>query len=312
MLPVHLDVESRLRDQREFALRRTKIAERHPFMALADSPHENDRAWRNLGSLPWYFPVAAVHEQAEVLAEHPEDLTADGQTHQPLIAIRPYGNGQVVYIAFNELWRLRSGVGQPYHQRLWAQMAYRLGMSHPIGKRKRFVVRVEGSDFRAGDTARVSVDAFDEDFRPLDRELSATVLAATGNGSVRETLQFGRKTASRYEADCELKAPGEYRLEITDPVTSEVRQEVLRVSAASREFHNPARDAQLQNDIARRTGGRSYAIADAERLLDDLRLQPTVQREQRVVALWHTPLWFVLVAGLMLSEWTLRRWVHLR
>jgi hypothetical protein len=256
--------------------------------------------------------VAAVHEQAEVLAEHPEDLTANGQTHQPLIAIRPYGNGQVVYIAFNELWRLRSGVGQAYHQRLWSQLAYRLGMSHPIGKQKRFVLRVEGSDFRAGDTARISVDAFDEDFQPLDRVLSATLLASTGSGSALETLPLIRKTAGRYEAECELNTAGEYRVEITDPVTNEVLQEVIRVSAGSREYQNAARDAQLQNEIAERTGGHSYAIADADRLLDELRLQPTVQREQRVVALWHTPLWFVLVAGLMLSEWTVRKWVHLR
>ena len=338
MLPVRLNAASELRDEREFALRVTNAADRYPFMTLADSPDENERAWRGLGKLPWYFPVAGVHEQADVLAEHPEDLCSDGRTRQPLIAIRPYGNGQVVYFAFNELWRLRSGVGQKYHRRLWSQLAYRLGMSHPVGERKRFVVRVDERTPRAGDTATLTVDAFDEDFQPLERELSATVAfrrdlvdesggwgraerapgsdegppSVPSNDSVSEEISLTLKSAGRYEADVELKAPGEYQLAVTDPVINEIHQEVLRVSSSSQELQNAARDAGLQRRIADRTGGRMYELEDADRLLDELRLQPTVAHEQRVIALWHTPLWFVLIAGLMLSEWTVRRWVHLR
>ncbi|MBP90609.1 MAG: hypothetical protein CMJ64_28520 [Planctomycetaceae bacterium] len=311
MLPVRLDAASELQDKRDFALRRTSTADQYPFMTLADSASENDRAWRSLEKLPWYFPSASVHEQADVLAEHPNDLCSDGETHQPLIAIRPYGNGQVVYVAFNELWRLRSGIGQKCHQRFWSQLIYRLGMSHPVGGRKRFVVRLDDRVFRVGGTATLTVDAFDEDFQPLDRELSAKLFPPESSGLVSETISLTRNNASRYEVAFDLSTPGEYRLEIADAVADEIHQEVLRVSAASVELQNPARDAELQSMIAERTGGRACHIDDAEHMLDNLRLQAVMEREERAITLWHTPLWFVLVAGLMLSEWTVRRWVHL-
>ena len=108
-------------------------------MQLGEGEKENQQAWNNLGQLPWYQPVAAVHEQAFVLAEYPAapgDLghrCRDGKTPQPLIAIRRYGRGEVVYLAFNEMWRLRRRYGEKYYREFWSQLIYRLGMSHAMG-----------------------------------------------------------------------------------------------------------------------------------------------------------------------------------
>lgn len=317
MLPVRLDAESEPRDDEPFALHLTGAAERYPFMKLADAPDENDRAWGNLARLPWYLPVTSVHDQADVLAEHPDDLCSDGETPQPLIAIRPYGKGQVVYVGFNELWRLRSGVGQRYHQRFWSQLIYRLGMSHPVGARKRFVPQLDRDTYRVGDQATLTIDVFDEDFQPLRKDAPnespfAALLPPSGDDSDSETLQLARVKDTRYQASFELDTPGEYHLEISDPVTNVVHHETIRVLEDSIELQNPARDIALQRIIAERTGGNAYELDQIQQLFDDLSLQPVVESEHRVIALWHTPLWFIVVAGLMLTEWTTRRWVHLR
>ena len=57
MLPVILDPEARLRDQREFRLQLTPLADQYDFMQLGQNADENRKAWDNMGPLPWYQPV---------------------------------------------------------------------------------------------------------------------------------------------------------------------------------------------------------------------------------------------------------------
>ncbi|HUQ72471.1 MAG TPA: hypothetical protein VM165_23285, partial [Planctomycetaceae bacterium] len=104
LLPVVVDPDARPREDRDFRLRITQLAAQFDFMRLGKTDSDG---WSALGKLPWYQPVLRVDPRATVLAEHPTDLCADGKTRQPIIAIRPYGRGEVVYLGMNELWRLR-------------------------------------------------------------------------------------------------------------------------------------------------------------------------------------------------------------
>ena len=58
------------------------------------------QAWNNAcwGRLPWYQPVSRLHPLGTALAVHPADKCVDGITRQPIIAIRRYGRGEVVYL----------------------------------------------------------------------------------------------------------------------------------------------------------------------------------------------------------------------
>ena len=97
-------------------------------MQLGADEAENRKAWDNLGPLPWYQPVSRPHPLATVLAQHPTDTCVDGKTPQPLIAIRRYGRGEVIYLGFNETWRLRRKYGELYYRQFWGQMIHRLGL----------------------------------------------------------------------------------------------------------------------------------------------------------------------------------------
>ena len=116
MLPVVIDPTESYNDDREFILRRTAHADRYAFMRLSTEDVENEKAWKNLGKLPWYQPVAALHKQAFALAEHPTAMCNDGKTPQPIIAVRPYGKGEVVYVGYNEMWRMRRKFGEKYYR----------------------------------------------------------------------------------------------------------------------------------------------------------------------------------------------------
>jgi hypothetical protein len=318
MLPALIERGGKLRDAAEFRFTLTPQAERYPFMKLGDDEAENAGAWNLLGRLPWYQPVRGLHEQAESLAVHPSDTCLDGRTPQPLIAVRKYGNGEVVYLAFNETWRLRRMYGEEYYRQFWSQLIHRLGMSHALGTGKRFVVRTDRRQYRAEEAATLTVEAFDENFEPLGGEDSA-VRSLTGAltlpdqaaGETTRPLAIPMLRPGVYETRIPLYASGEYAVRVEDPVaekSSEVRFEATNVSAERR---RPTRDAALQNELARSTGGRAYDLATVAELPDDLVAEPIVETLTRNHALWSTPLWFIALVTLMLGEWCLRKMVRL-
>ena len=111
LLPVTVDPTARVRDQDSFTMQLTPQATGYPFMQLGagSTLPEMQKAWDSMGPLPWYQPAEGIHPAATVLAEHPTATCgapgAPGHGRSsPLIAIRQYGRGEVVYVAFNESW----------------------------------------------------------------------------------------------------------------------------------------------------------------------------------------------------------------
>lgn len=318
MLPVVLHDESRLDDAAEFVLEKTKPASLFPFMQLADSPAEDTAAWTNLGKLPWYQPVSGIHEQAEVLAMHSSDLCDDGQTRQPLIAIRSYGNGQVVYVGFNEMWRLRKRYGDRYYQRFWSQLIYRLGMSHAVGPQKRFVAAFDRAAYRVGERAIFSVEAYDDDYQPLgltnltNEAFAGEFVTTTEAGKATRQLSIPATRSGRFETAIPLTVAGRYSVRVIDPITDRIYERSCVVSESSVERQQIVRDSELQRRISKATGGKTYDISQVDQLISELTLEPSLEKQQRQLALWNTPAWFLLVVGLMLSEWTIRKLAFLR
>lgn len=319
MLPVLIDPDARLRDDRDFELQLTPDASRYSFMQLGESDSESARGWRNLGRLPWYQPVAQLHEQGIALAEHPSDTCRDGRTPQPLIAIRQFGAGEVVYLGFDEMWRLRRMYGERYYRTFWSQLIYRLGMSHALGAEKRFVVRTDRHEYRAEEQVTLTVEAYDENFEALTdddvagRALEAELLIPSTSSAAEQSraVSLPMLRPGVFEARVPVYSAGDYRLRVKDPVTGDFQETRFDVADVSAERRSAVRNVRLQEDLARETGGRSYELTNASRLIDDLQVAPVRQSLTRNHALWSTPLWFGLIVLLMLGEWLMRKLVHL-
>lgn len=316
MLPVLLDPQASLQTAPQrppFRLRRTPHAARYPFMQLGESAAENERAWDNLGELPWYQPVAMPHPQAEVLAEHPSDRCADGKTPQPLIAIRKYGQGEVVWLGFNEMWRLRRRYGERYYRQFWSQLIYRLGMGHALGPEKRFVARLDRTRIAAEEPVTLTVDAYDEEYMPLEpgrlppEGLTAQWLPPPASRLPEQTLTLAPVRPGLWEVRFAVPVEGTHRFQLQDPLSPRRVELRLEVAANSAERSRGVRDEKLQRALARATGGRSYDLRSAWRLPEELHLDPPYHRQTRNLPLWAMPWSFLLVVGLLLAEWLTRK-----
>jgi hypothetical protein len=73
------------------------------------------------------------------------------------------------------------------------------------------------------------------------------------------------------------------------------------------EFEDPAPNFELLRELSRVSGGRFYALSEANRLASELDLEPVVDRSVREFPFLESPLFFIAFLGLLGSEWALRR-----
>lgn len=320
LLPVVVDGGQRVRDARSFAPVLTAEASQFDFMQLGSTDAENRKAWANLGAIPWYQPVARLHPLATALVNHPSDTAVDGRSPQPIVAIRRYGRGEVIYVAFNETWRLRRKYGEQYYRQFWGQMIHRLGLSHALGGQKRFVVRTDRRQYQPDDEVLVSVEAYNANFEPLsdedipDHKLEAElVLPGAGGDGGREVRPFTipQFREGVFEARVPVLQPGEHRLKVKDPVTGEEVETFFQVASLSLERRTAVRNIDLQRELASTTGGRSYELVDVRKFLEEFHAEPRSETSVRIRPIWNTWLAFGVVVALLLAEWLMRKWYHL-
>ncbi len=328
MLPVFVDPDARPRDEREFRLQRTAMASlgQFDFMKLGETEEESTMAWDNLGKLPWYQPVQSVEPSATtVLAEHPFDTCVNGKTKQPLIAIRKYGRGEVVYIGFNEMWRIRRLYGEKYYRNFWGPMIKRLGLSHALGQQKRFVTRTDRKEYQADEKVLLTVEAYDEDFKPLtEEEVEKRIgqksleyeihMPGPGSSSSVEKQQ-ARVTQLKpgvFETRIPVSRDGEYSIRVTDPITGKSADPIhFQVTKVSAERRSAVRDIAVQNRLADQSGGKAYELTDVNNILRDFNPPSITERPKDIRPLWSTWPCFALLILLMLGEWWGRKMVNL-
>jgi hypothetical protein len=318
MLPVVFDASRRPREERPFELVLTPEAGLVDFMQLGGDEAENRKAWKNLGPLPWWQPVSRPHPQATVLAAHPTEKCTDGRTPQPIIAIRRYGRGEVIYVGTNETWRLRRKYGERYYRQFWGQLMHRLGLSHAIGSQKRFVVRTDAESYRTDDTVLVTIEAFDADFQPLsaaklpDRTLKARLVRPDRIATDEpENLTIAEVRPGLFEARLPALVAGEHRIIVDDPVTREEAQAPFTVTGVSVERRSASRNVALQEAIAAATGGKAYDLASAASLATDVDPVARPEHAVKVFPLGMTWAALLLGLGLLFVEWIIRKRVSL-
>jgi hypothetical protein len=328
LLPVKVDPGSSLDDRQPFLLKLTPMAAEYEFMQLGTTPQETREAWDNLGPLPWYQPVRRKHPQATVLAEHPTQTCVDGKQKQPLIAIRPYGRGEVIYLGFDETWRLRKKFGEKYYRQFWGQMIQRLALSHALGSQKRFVVRTDRRHYQTNEPVIVTVEAYNADFMALEenslpnKKLQGEMVLPPDEGAggpaggkrlrpAAQPLGLAQLKKGVFETRVTVFTPGEHRVRVTDPITSRAVECTFQVTGTPVERQRAVRNADLQQAIAAETGGKSYDFKEVRQMASEIRPAAKTETSIEVISLANTWFSFALLVCLLMGEWLVRKWVNL-
>ncbi len=229
----------------------------------------------------------------------------------PVVVAMRYGAGVVLYVATDETWRWRHGVGETYQERFWIQFIRYLARGTVQHGEHPFELVVEPSEPEVGLPTVVSVNIVDSKAgdvaggAPLEVTAEAIGGKTTTGGDQVQLTRDGNQWVGRWTPT----QPGTWRIKIDSPRTG-LLERVVEVSRTDTELLHPETDHAQLIDIAARTGGQSFGPGEVGRLVD-LIPRRALTREQAILdPIWSSPAALAFVLTLLAIEWFGRR--HLR
>lgn len=311
ILPVNLPLtKSRTVDLSEFRPVLTDAGTRHPITQLAFDPASNAALWADLPAQHGTNIVLEPKPWATVLATHPR-LTAGGKP-MPVVTVGEVDEGRVMALTTDNSWRWsfeRAGDGATAreYQMFWNN-TMRWLIKDPELKLLR--VEIEQDIVPPGQPANITVTLQNPDYTPSPDTAGTLIVSQRPLGQIEgqtaETQRIPFTTDARGIAQFPLTAPveGVYDVvaEVVRNTTTLTDRDLFLSVNRTLEHADILPRPDLMNAIAAQTGaGTSPATL---RLLEPQAVQ--VNR-RRVIQLWDSVFVFVLILGVLTTEWTLRR-----
>lgn len=274
-------------------------------LRLSGEREANRRLWQQLPpprTLVGVEPLAG----AEVLVE-----AIVGGKPKPAIVRRPFGAGQVLYVAFEDSWRWRYEVADRFHMRFWNQVGKAV-MRPPFAVSDSSASLDTGpAEYVQGQAADIRVRLRDPDGRPV-ADATTDLLLWRGEDVVATiNLQAVGSQPGLYRGRTDPLPPGEYRTTLRASGFSEaalkVRTEFRVRPRANREWDALACHESLLRELATTSGGAYLHEASAAEVADLLRPLSSGKMERSDTLLWRSYWWFWAILGLLSAEWLLRK-----
>ena len=306
----------------------------HPVTRLDDDPAESERRWMELPPLPGMNQVGQAKPGATVLARHPTWRIESERA--PVIAVHRYGQGRVLAMAAQGLWRWDlmmwgSGGTNAAYERFWNNAVRWITVRE--GSR-RIRVAPDKLQYVDGETIRFDGQIYDEHYRPVERaNLSVTVLpvqggtsagagtgagageeTGAGEGAVRLDLSPTGQGYGRYTGRLQFLPAGAYSFEAAATLNGMplgTDRGGFVVGEAGAEFERTRMNRDLLVRLAETTGGGFYEPSGIERMAGEISPDEITVRETRAVSLWNHPAVLALLVCLLAAEWLVRRYLGL-
>ncbi len=275
----------------------------HPVMQLLPDPEQNRRLWASVPELIGITPVSGVKPDATL-------LLADRRADRPLFAVQNYGAGRVG--AFTSggswYWQVSMPASDETHERFWKQVVRWL----VLGARDHLTVETDAEIYARLSPVLIRAAVLHQDLRPNnDARVNASVRDPLGN-TTDIALEWTLSEEGVYECTYTPETEGNYEVSVqVEAATTDKAVTGFLVSEPVQEFSDAGLKREALEAAARLGGGQYFTTADgaalAQRLGQDVR---ALQRAGRVggrSAIWDMPLLFLLLLGLLVTEWVIRR-----
>ena len=312
MLPVYLDKVSDEAGLEDGRLNLTREGWLEPWLRLRAGDAEEEQ---RLSQMPGFFAMNrafSIKPGAALLAT----VTDESQKAWPALVTQRFGAGRVTGLLLADLWRwgMRDEAGRVDLEKLWRQL-FRWSVVDVPDALELQVADLEG---QGGKVKRVTMRVRDEAFQAVDDALVRMEVTREGGEKVVLHGDPSLREAGLFEAEFVNEEAGSYRVEAVvekmgeaeelgaarvmgKKVTGWVHDPVPGITADLR----PATD--WMERLAEGTGGKVLELADMARLPELLGKLNVPVMDKRVEPLWHGGWVFLLVLGLLVGEWALRR-----
>jgi uncharacterized membrane protein len=314
VLPVVLDASARTPELSRVTVRPTREGAGHGITQIAENEAKSAEKWEWLSGLE---PKVTTLNRLEAIKPGATVLLTgldETRRERPLLAFQRYGRGKAFAFTLQDSWHWQMHAEVVYedlsHEYFWRQLMRALvdGVPDPVEPHM-MTDRVE-----PGEAIAVRADVVDPNFVELnDAAVVAHVVRPDGS-IVDVPMQWSGERSGEYVGSVPTAGEGDYeaRIEATHGGKS-VGTTVAHVRATpgDAEYFDATMHAPTLRRIAEETGGQFYTAGAMQGLTEDLRYtgRGVTTIEER--DLWHLPIVFLLLIGLLCGEWGYRRAVGL-
>ena len=277
-----------------------------PITRLLDDPEKNTERWKKLTYLADYEDPGAPKPGATDLV----DMHA-GRRKLPLLETENYGHGRTAILATGGTWRwqMSEALGDPSHDLFWQQLLRWLIAESPGPVTAFMPERLLSDAGKVQFTAQVR----DHTFQPAaDARVSAHVIGPNGLDSMVE-LNPSQNSPGSYQAEWTAEKPGIYLAEVMATTAGGQPQELgrdvvtfQREDGTAENFHTE-QNRHLLEQLASETGGRYWKTSELKDLPREISYSEAGISVRATRELWNMPIVFLLLLGLPITQWLLRR-----
>jgi len=277
--------------------------ERSDITAVLRDPVLNEQVWPLLPELQWVARPAFAKPGAQSLL-----ITADARG-DCVVAHHHFGIGRVLYIGTDETWRWRLNIADRIHAVFWSQ-ALRWGTGTRLTGGDRLKVGAGQRQIRPGESVEILARPLDANGRVVT---AATVTAELDSPTRKQRVQLQSVPSSGglFRGTLAGVPAGihDVRIRVDAPGFEKVSEsvQVLARESAGQEGVELARQNARLAALASAGGGRSMDWMEAPALLRDLSGQRRERTLEATYALWASYPMLLLIAGLLVAEWILRK-----
>ena len=277
-----------------------------PITRLLDDPGKNAERWKKLTYLADYEDAGAPKPGATVLA----DLNA-GRRKMPLLITQNYGHGRTAILATGGTWRwqMSEALGDTSHNLFWQQLLRWLVSESPGPVVASMPNRLLMDEGHIQLTAQVRDRQFQ---KAADAHVTAHIIGPQGVNALID-LTPAENTPGQYQTEWTAEKPGTYLAEVIAESPGNQAQDLgrdvltfQRDDGVAENFHTE-QNRQLLEQLASDTGGRYWKPSELKSLPGDISYSEAGISVRSTKELWDMPIVFVLLLGLGISEWLLRR-----
>jgi len=277
-----------------------------PITRLLDDPEKNAERWKKLTYLADYEDAGTPKPGATVLA----DLNV-GRRTLPLLITQSYGHGRTAILATGGTWRwqMSEALGDPSHDLFWQQLLRWLVAESPGPVSASMPSRVLMDEGQVQLTAQVR----DRQFQAAaDAHVTAHIVGPESVNAMVD-LTPSQDTPGQYQTEWTAEKPGPYLAEVTAESAGNPAQELgsnaltfQREDGVAENFHTE-QNRRLLEQLASATGGRYWKPSELKDLPRDISYSEAGISVRSTKELWDMPIVFLLLLGLPIAEWLLRR-----
>jgi hypothetical protein len=282
------------------------------MLRLTEKDAENLAFWKDLPPIFWDARVTRAKPGAEVLLVDPDPLKETRFGKMPVVALQQYGLGQVLFVGTDNTWRWRKNTGDSYHTTFWGQISQRMAVQRLLGASKRTQLSSEKQNYSTGDRVNIYARLYSVGFDPVTEPLVKGYYGLrTGGIGDQSELQLRPvpDQPGMYRGEFVAPAPGLYQFHVDqDP---EMRLD-FNVTEPRYELGETAMNETLLREMAAASGGAFFREEDLIKLPDTIMKKTDRVRSPLEVELWSSPLYFLLLIGIVTAEWILRKMSHLK